>query len=232
MSAREGEGEADPGEALLLWGGLRLPCRPVIPETIKINAVAVYCSASADVDPAYAAAAREVGAAIAREGWALVYGGNRTGNMHDVAEGARSAGGKVIGVTPQLFIDRGVQDMAADELVVTANMRDRKRVIEERADAFIALPGGLGTYEELFEQLVARQLQYHAKPIAALNVRGYFKPLRDMLEHGIEGRFIKPKARGLIHFAETVADAIAYLKQPHGRNPSLEALSHEAAGGH
>ncbi len=200
----------------------------VLPETLKIHAVAVYCSASSDVDPIYSAMARAIGAAVAGQGWTLVYGGNKTGNMFDVAEGARSRGGKVVGVTPQLFIDRGVQDLAADELVVTANMRDRKRVIEERADAFIALPGGLGTYEELFEQLVARQLRYHDKPIVALNVQNYFNPLRTMLEHGITGHFIKPKARGLIHFAATVDETIRYLLHPVAVTASIESLSFEA----
>ncbi len=177
-----------------------------------LRAVTVYCSSHSDLDAAYVTAGRDLAAGIARAGWTLVYGGNHVGLMAAVADAARAAGGRVVGITPQLLHDRGLSDTAADELVVTASMRDRKAMLEARADALVALPGGLGTYEELFEVIVGKQLGYHAKPIVLVDVNGYFRPLVAMLEHGIERRFIKASARGLIHVAADAAATIDYLR--------------------
>jgi uncharacterized protein (TIGR00730 family) len=178
----------------------------------SIRAIAVYCSSSSAVAAPYHTAARELGGAIARQGWRLVYGGNFVGLMADVATGARDAGGKVTGITPQLMVDKGLSDALADELVVTNDMRDRKALLEVRGDGFIALPGGLGTYEEVFETIVGRQLGYHKKPIVLLNVGGYYRPLLEMVDHGIEQKFIKANARKFFFVAEDVAAAISYLK--------------------
>jgi uncharacterized protein (TIGR00730 family) len=133
--------------------------------------------------------------------------------MAAIAEGAREASGKVTGITPQLMVDKGLSDPLVDELVVTNDMRDRKALLERRGDAFIALPGGLGTYEEVFETLVGRQLGYHDKPIVLLNIADYYRPMLDMVEHGIEKKFIKAAARDLFFVAPTVEEAIAYLKK-------------------
>jgi uncharacterized protein (TIGR00730 family) len=179
--------------------------------TPGIRSVTVYCSSSKEIARQYFDAGAELGAAIARKGWALVYGGNRIGLMAAVADAARAAGGKVVGVTPQLMVDQGIGDDACDELVVTSGMRERKALLEQRADAFIALPGGLGTFEELFEVVVARLLGYHDKPIVVLNTAGYFDPLLAMIEHGIEQRFIKPRAREAYFVATTVTAAMTYL---------------------
>lgn len=197
-----------------------------------IRSVTVYCSSSAEVDPAYLLAARETGRAIARAGWTLVYGGNRVGCMHELAEGARSEGGRVIGITPQIFVDKGYHDIEATELIVTRSMAERKTLLEQRGDAFVALPGGLGTYEELFEQLVNRQLRYHDKAIVALNLRGYFNPLIEMIDHGISEHFIKPKARELMEFAGTVDEVMRLLVRDRQVSSDVMGLSHEAAGGH
>src|SRR5689334_3473370 len=116
-----------------------------------IRTVTVYCSSSQQIDPAYLDAGREMGLALAKHGWALVYGGNRVGLMGVLSDAVREGKGKVIGITPQLFIDKGIHDTLADELVVSDNMRDRKAMMEQRGDAFITLPGGLGTFEEIFE---------------------------------------------------------------------------------
>src|SRR6185295_13087082 len=115
----------------------------------KVHAVTVYCSSSTAIDRAYFDAGRALGAAIARNEWKLVYGGNNVGLMGAIADAVRGAGGKVIGVTPQLFIDKGLDDKNCDEFIVTSNMRERKALMEDRGDAFIALPGGLGTFEEV-----------------------------------------------------------------------------------
>jgi hypothetical protein len=179
-----------------------------------IRSVTVYCSSSGDIAPAHFDAGRGLGAAIARNGWTLVYGGNRIGLMGAVADAARAAGGKVIGITPQLLVDHGIADEHCDELIVTAGMRERKALLEQRADAFIALPGGLGTFEEIFEIIVGRVLGAHDKPVVLLNVENYYGPLLAAIEHGIAQHFIRPKARRAYFVAGTVAAAMAHLQNP------------------
>lgn len=176
-----------------------------------IRSVTVYCSSSCDLAEQYGRAGTDLGTAIARAGWTLVYGGNRIGLMATVADAARAAGGKVVGVTPQLMVDHGIGDEHCDELIVTAGMRERKALLEQRGDAFVALPGGLGTFEELFEVLVGRLLGYHDKPIVLLNVGGYYDRLIDAIEHGIAEGFIKGKSRHAWHVAADVPAAINYL---------------------
>jgi uncharacterized protein (TIGR00730 family) len=175
-------------------------------------AVTVYCSSSKSVPSIYFDAASELGRAIAAEGWALVYGGNAVGCMGALADAARAAGGRVVGITPQLLVDHGIADERCYELIVTSGMRERKALLEQRGDAFVALPGGLGTFEEVFEILVGRTLGYHAKPIVLLNVAGYYDPLLAMLEHGIEHRFIRPVAREAYSVARSVGEAIRTLR--------------------
>lgn len=177
-----------------------------------IHAVTVYCSSSVVIDRAYFDAGRALGAAIARSGWKLVYGGNNVGLMGAVADAVRDAGGRVIGVTPQLFIDKGLDDKSCDEFIVTSGMRERKALMEERGDAFVALPGGLGTFEEVFEIIVGKQLAFHNKPIVLMNVNGYFNPLLDMIEHGIKQRFIKHHAREYCFVTDSVEAAVVYLR--------------------
>src|SRR4051812_42321651 len=140
----------------------------------RINAVTVYCSSSKRVARDYLDAARELGESIARHGWILVYGGNCIGCMGIMADAARNAGGKVVGITPKLMVDKGIGDERCDELLVVESMRERKRLLEERGDAFIVLPGGIGTMEEVFEILVARSLGYHQKRIVLVNVANFY----------------------------------------------------------
>jgi uncharacterized protein (TIGR00730 family) len=177
------------------------------------QAVTVYCSSSSHVAAEYVEAAREMGKGIARCGWRLVYGGNSIGCMGVMADAARGAGGKVIGITPRLMVDKGIGDEKCDELVVTEGMRERKRLMEERGDAFVALPGGIGTMEEVFEILVARSLGYHKKPIVLINVEGFWGRLMEMLEHGVGEGFIRDGATKLIFVASNVGEGIEYLKR-------------------
>lgn len=177
-----------------------------------IRAVTVYCSSSSAIPKAYFEAGEALGKAIAQNKWNLVYGGNAVGLMGHLADACRSAGGKVVGITPQLFVDKGVADKACHELVVCNTMRERKGLLEERADAFVAMPGGLGTFEEVFEIIVGKQLRYHAKPIVLLNVNDYFGPLLAMVEHGIEQRFIKPSARELYFVTADVGEAVEHFR--------------------
>ena len=178
-----------------------------------IRSVTVYCSSSTRVPKFYFEAAAELGEAIARAGWRLVYGGNRIGCMDALASSARAAGGKVVGITPQLLVDEGIADELCDELIVTAGMRDRKALLEDRGDAFIGLPGGLGTFEELFEIIVGKVLGCHGKPIVLLNVEGYYSPLLTMIDHGIELGFIRPNAREAFAVFSSVGDAMSFLSR-------------------
>lgn len=180
-----------------------------------IRAITVYCSSSKSVDRVYFDAAAGLGRAIAREGWTLVYGGNNVGCMGALADGARAAGGRVIGITPQLLVDKGIADNGCDELVVTQSMRERKELLEHRGDAFIALPGGIGTFEELFEIVVGRHLGYHRKPIIVLNIANYYGPLLEMMRHGLSERFIRGSMNDLFHVCDTVEDAVTYLRRQH-----------------
>src|SRR3954447_4166157 len=175
---------------------------------MEIRSVTVYCSSSSALPKPYFDDAAAAGHALADNGWALVYGGNAVGLMQAVADAVRAGGGKVVGVTPQLMVDKGIHDAQADELVVTQTMRERKALMEARGDAFLTLPGGLGTFEEIFEIIVGKQLGYHNKPIALLNVAGYFDPLLAMIEHGIEHRFIKAKVRELYFVSAEISAVV------------------------
>ena len=189
---------------------------------MKISAVTVYCSSSTHIAPAFLEAAAELGRALAQSNWRLVYGGNDVGMMGVLAQAVRGAGGKVVGVTPQLFMDKGVADHACDELHVTACMRERKATMDRCGAAFVARPGGLGTFEEFFEIVCGKQLAYHNKAIVLLNVAGYYDPLLKMIEHGLELNFIRPRATGLYFVATTVSEAVEYLKN---YRPTAEASS-------
>ena len=187
---------------------------PIRPQT-AVRSVTVFLSSAKRVDAVYFDAARQLGRAIAKEQWSLVYGGNYIGCMAALADGAREMGGNVIGVTPQLFVDSNIADTLCDELVVTDSMRQRKHLLEKRGDAFIALPGGLGTFEEFFEIVCGKQLAYHNKPIVLLNINDFYTPLLQMMDRGVGEHFIRPEARKIIDVATTVEGAIAVLK--HGR---------------
>ena len=178
-----------------------------------ISSVTVYCSSSKDVPTVYFDVAAELGRALVANGWTLVYGGNCVGCMKSISDAVRDAKGKVIGVTPRVLVDKGIHDTRCDELIVTESMRERKAIMEQRGDAFVTLPGGLGTFEEIFEIIVGKQLGYHAKPIVLLNVADYYRPLLAMIEHGIEHKFIKDKTWELFHVSATVADAVGYLSE-------------------
>jgi uncharacterized protein (TIGR00730 family) len=177
-----------------------------------IQSVTVYCSSSSAVAPVYVNAAIELGRAIAANKWKLVYGGNSVGLMEKLADAARAGSGKVVGITPQLFIDKGVHDRLCDEFIVTDCMRTRKAQMEARGDAYIAMPGGLGTFEEIFEIIVGKQLKYHNKPIVLLNTNDYYKPMLDQIERGIEQNFIKSRAMELFYVAPNVAAAIEHIR--------------------
>ena len=150
----------------------------------------VYCGSRPGELPAYAEAARTVGHEIGRRGWQLVYGGGRAGLMGVVANAALEAGARVVGVIPNSLMDRELGHPTLTELHVVETMHQRKTMMAERSDAFLALPGGIGTFEELFEVWTWRQLGYHDKPIGLLNVAGYYDALLEFLQHSLDQGFM------------------------------------------
>jgi len=152
--------------------------------------------------------AQELGAAIARRGHTLVYGGTNVGLMGACAKAAQTGGAKVIGIIPSFIAERGLAYEKADELIVTDDMRQRKALMEQRSDAFVALPGGFGTLEEMFEIITLKQLQRHNKAIVFLNVAGYYEPLAAAIEHMYRAQFAKDAYRHMYSFAPDVASAM------------------------
>ncbi len=175
-----------------------------------MQTICVYCSSSDAVAPVYLAAARELGAQIAARGDALVYGGANLGLMGALAQAVHAGGGRVVGVIPHAFRERGIAYEAADELILTQDLRERKAQMEARADAFVALPGGFGTLEELLEILTLRQLRTHTKPVVLLNTGNFYAPLLALFAHFYREHFAKP-FDGLYHVAADVPDIFAYL---------------------
>lgn len=171
----------------------------------------VFSSSSDAVDPLFFAVARELGKTLAERGDSLVYGGTDVGLMGALAHAAQDAGGKVIGVIPGHIAERRIAFEQADELIVTPTLRARKAIMEERADAFVVLPGGFGTLEETVEIITLKQLQQHRKAIVILNAHGFYDPLRVLFEHFYEQHFAKGASRALYHFAATVKETFEYL---------------------
>ena len=160
-----------------------------------IRSLCLYCGSSPGANPLYAQAAHDFGGTLARRGIGLVYGGGSVGLMGVAADACLAAGGKVIGVIPQLLMDKEVGHKGLTEMHVVANMHERKAMMTELADGFIALPGGYGTMDELFEALTWLQLGYHAKPVGLLNVNGFYDHLIAFLDHARDERYLRPMHR-------------------------------------
>jgi uncharacterized protein (TIGR00730 family) len=176
-----------------------------------MTSVCVFCGSAGGADPAFAAAARETGAELARRGLALVYGGGRVGLMGEVATAALAAGGTVVGVIPHALSAKEIAFAEATELIVVESMHARKSLMAERADAFMALPGGFGTLDELFEILTWAQLRIHRKPVGLLDVTGFFTPLLAWLDHVVAAGLLKPKHRDLLVVSDSVHDLLDRL---------------------
>ena len=173
--------------------------------------ITVYCSSSDAVADVYKAAARELGTLIARRGYNMIYGGSQLGLMGAVSEAAWAAGGTVLAIMPSLFQAAKLPHNEAIEMVITDGMRARKTLMEERADAFVALPGGFGTLEEVLEVITNKQLGLHVKPIVLLNIEDYYAPLLAQFDAGIQGRFIRPQFRDLLYVTSAPAEALDYI---------------------
>ncbi len=173
--------------------------------------ICVYCSSSESIDPRYVELALAVGARLAADGHALVSGGGRVSMMGAVARAARAGGAHTTGVIPQHLVPLEVADTDADELVVVDTMRERKREMDQRCDAFLALPGGIGTLEELFEVWTAHTLGMHAKPVVVLDPHGFYAPLWTYLESLLGQGFLRATALAALHRVDTVDAAMAAL---------------------
>jgi uncharacterized protein (TIGR00730 family) len=194
----------------------------------KLRTICVYCGALSGHAPTHAAAARLLGTTLANQQISLVYGGGRVGLMGIVADAVMNAGGKVIGVIPKALMDTEVGHQHISQLLVVKDMHERKALMAEHADAFIALPGGLGTLEELFETLTWAQLGFHEKPIGLLNVNGFYDGLIAFLAHQVREGFVREEhARLLLN--ETDASALIDQLQSFEMPEGVSWLSRQAA---
>jgi len=184
-----------------------------------MNSICVYCGSSDKINPAYTAAAHDLGAIIASQGLQLIYGAGSTGLMGAVANGTLENGGEVIGVIPKMFNTPNLAHQGLTRLEIVDDMHRRKARLAELADAFIALPGGFGTMEELFEILTWAQIGLHQKPVGLLNIRQYFNPLLDMINQANAEGFIYQEHRALFTASDdphTLLEALSNHNHPSG----------------
>ncbi len=170
--------------------------------------ICVYGASGNDLDRAYFDAARELGRLLARQGHALVFGGGARGLMGACAEGAAELGGEIIGVAPRFFDEPGILFPRCSRFVYTETMAERKTAMFSESEAFIALPGGIGTFEEFFETLTLKQLGRHRKPMALLNTLDYYAPLMAMLDKAVEGGFLSRRCLALFALCGSPAEAL------------------------
>jgi uncharacterized protein (TIGR00730 family) len=163
-----------------------------------LSSVCVFCGSNGGGDPVYVETAAHVGRTLAGRGLRLVYGGANVGLMGAIADAALEAGGDVVGVIPRQIVDLEIAHRGVADLRVVGSMHERKALMAELSDAFIALPGGIGTFEELFEVYTWAQLGLHRKPLGLLDVAGYYAPLEAMLDHAVEQRFLRRETRALL----------------------------------
>jgi uncharacterized protein (TIGR00730 family) len=179
----------------------------------KINAVCVYCGSSAGTEPAFGEAAGQLGKIFAENGVRLIYGGGSVGLMGILADAVVAHGGKATGIIPEFLTQRERPRRLGQELIVTRDMHDRKRTMFDRADAFVALPGGIGTLEELVEQLTWAQLGRHRKPVLIANINNYWDPLLTLVAHMRERAFVSDSLAVNFLVAERVQDILPTLRQ-------------------
>lgn len=180
--------------------------------TRPLRSIAVFCGSSHGVDPAFTATAEALGSLLAHRGIGLVYGGGKVGLMGVVADAVLNGGGTVTGVIPRHLWEKEVGHDGLTELLIVDSMHERKLAMADRSDAFVALPGGVGTFEEVFEAITWTQLGIHDKPVAFVDAAGFYEPLLTFLDRTVEAGFLAPGHRGMIVDAsspESVLDALA-----------------------
>ena len=179
----------------------------------NVKSLCVYCGSSGAVAPAYREAASELGARLAEARIEVVFGGGRVGLMGLLADAALARGGRATGIIPARLRDAELAHQGVSELVIVDTMHERKRLMADRADAFAALPGGIGTLDEIFETLSWKQLGLHDKPIYIVDIDGYWATLRSLLEHIVEQGFAAPRTRGLLRAVPSVGALMAALTE-------------------
>ena len=187
----------------------------------------VYCGSRTGNSPEFAALAREVGGWIARRGGQLVYGGGHNGLMGILADATLAAGGRVIGVIPRALVEKEFAHTGCTELHIVENMHERKRIMAEHADAFLALPGGIGTMEEFFEVWTWRQLGYHDKPVGLLNLDGFYDSLLTFLQSAVANGFMSASQLDLIRTGDNAAallEALVRAAAPSGSSMRLDQI--------
>lgn len=204
----------------------------MIPTDKPHFSLCVFCGSRAGTDPAFAAAAQQVGNWIGRQGGQLVYGGGRNGLMGIVAHATLQAGGRVVGIIPKALVEKEWAHTECTELVIVNTMHERKHLMAERCDAFLALPGGIGTFEEFFEVWTWRQLGYHDKPVGLLNTSGYYDALSTFLESAVSTKLMDTWQMNLVQWGsepaallESLLNAVrAAAAKPDTPRPSLSDL--------
>ncbi len=194
-----------------------------LPRSRYIKSVCVYCGSGPGSHPAFVSAATDFGKALADAGIRLVYGGGSIGLMGAVAASALDHGGTVTGIIPDFLVRREHAMTRAQEMIVTKDMHERKRLMFERSDAFVALPGGIGTLEELVEQLTWAQLGRHAKPILIANVEDFWQPFLALLTHMGDTAFIRPDLKVNLLTAERIGDILPALEHAAARAAEVAA---------
>ena len=182
-----------------------------------MKSITVYCGSNPGADPAFADATRALARRLASDGVRIVYGGGHVGLMGILADAAMAAGGEVVGVMPQALIDREIGHTGLSELRIVGSMHERKALMAELADGFVALPGGVGTLDELVEIYTWSQLGLHRKPLGLLNVAGYYDALVAFLDHAVEMAFLRPEHRAMLLCERTptaVVDALEAFDVP------------------
>jgi hypothetical protein len=208
----------------------RLDRRKKAPPTTRrglmpsVKRLCVYCGSSGTVDQQYRDAARELGTGLAKANIELVYGGGRVGLMGVLADAVLAAGGRVIGIIPGILRDAELAHLSTTELVITGSMHERKRMMAERADAFAVLPGGIGTLDEMFEILTWRHLGLHDKPVFLVDVAGFWRPLRDLLDYLVEQRFAAPIVPRILTIVPGITELLGALTRAQAGDTANSAL--------
>ena len=199
-----------------------------MPALNRIKTVAVFCASADGINPRYRQEAEQLGRALAEQQIELVYGGARVGLMQAVADAVLSAGGCVVGVIPEVLVDLEVAHQGLTELHVTSTMHTRKALMGERSDAFIILPGGFGTFEELFEVLAWQTLKLHDKPIVLLNTLGFYDKMLEFLDHSLNEGMMTMRKREILLVGATVAEVLGHLNIGEEQGGLVAADSAEA----
>lgn len=188
---------------------------------LKKKWICVFCGSADGNLPEYLATARELGRGIARSGYGLLFGGATVGAMGAIADAALGAGGEVVGVIPDIIMDREIGHRELTELHVVRTMHERKALMASRADAFVALPGGYGTMDEFIEIVTWAQLRIHSKPCVLVNVGGYYDGLLAFLDKAVEQGFIKPENQGLVQVARDVSEVMEIIEREWSRGEEV-----------